>query len=84
MTNTENGHYTLIKKSDIEKAIISNSNFIIHASVGNTEKMYYGFARYHRNDDPSNEEWTQQIFFIFLNFGSSLTKEFFWTKRAFR
>lgn len=65
------------KKSDIEKAIISNSNFIIHASVGNTEKMYYGFARYHRNDDPSNEEWTQQIFFIFLNFGSPLTKEFF-------
>ena len=65
------------KKSDIEKAIISNSNFIIHASVGNTEKMYYGFARYHRNNDPSNEEWTQQIFFIFLNFASPLTKEFF-------
>lgn len=65
------------KKSDIEKAIISNSNFIIHASVGNTEKMYHEYARYHRNKDKGSEEWTQQIFFIFLNFSSPLTKEFF-------
>ena len=65
------------KKSDLENAIRSNSNFIIHASVGNTEKMYHEFSKYHKNSYQNNEEWTQQIFFIFLNFSSPLTKEFF-------
>ncbi len=73
------------KKSDIQNAIESYSNFIVHASVGNVEKMHTVFARYHRNPNESAttdlDTWSQQIYFIFLNFGSPLTEDFFRKKQ---
>lgn len=65
------------KKSDIQNAIESYSNFIIHASVGNVEKMYNEFAQYHEQPDVGDKSWTKQIYFIFLNFSSPLTEKFF-------
>lgn len=65
------------KKSDIENAIQSYSNFIIHASVGNVEKMFTFFSKYHRNQNLKDTTWSQQLFFIFLDFNSELTPVFF-------
>ena len=69
------------KKSDILNAIESYSNFIIHASVGNVEKMYNEFYKYHKKSDADDKTWTQQIYFIFLDFYSELTQDFFQKKQ---
>lgn len=71
------------KKSDIQNAIESYSNFIIHASVGNVEQMYNIFSKYHANPDLKDSTWTQQIYFIFLDFNSPLTPDFFQQKQPF-
>lgn len=65
------------KKSDLENAIESYSNFIIHASVGNVEKMHAVFSQYHRKGDGQTKNWMQQVYFIFLDFDSTLTEDFF-------
>lgn len=69
------------RKSDIINAIESYSNFIIHASVGNVEKMHSVFSQYHKNPDVNDKTWTQQIYFIFLDFNSQLTQDFFRQKQ---
>lgn len=69
------------RKSDILNAIESYSNFIIHASVGNVEKMHSVFSQYHTNPDVNDKTWTQQIYFIFLDFNSQLTPDFFLQKQ---
>lgn len=69
------------KKSDIKNAIESYSNFIIHASVGNAEKMNLVFSKYHTNPDSNDKTWSQQIYFIFLDFNSQLTEDFFRQKQ---
>lgn len=69
------------KKSDILNAIKSYSNFIIHASVGNVEKMYNEFSMYHKKTQSNDITWNQQIYFIFLNFRSELTPIFFQQKQ---
>ena len=69
------------KKIDILNAIESYSNFIIHASAGNAEKMYRVFSQYHTNPDVNDKTWTQQIYFIFLDFNSQLTPDFFRQKQ---
>ena len=61
------------KKSDIENAIKSHANFIIHASVGNAIKIYTSFKENNKN----------RIFIIFLRYKSDLTEEFFSTKCPF-
>lgn len=69
------------KKIDIQNAIESYSNFIIHASVGNVEKIYKSFMKFHQNLDLKDNTWTQQLYFIFLDFSSPLTQEFFKQKQ---
>lgn len=55
------------KKSDIENAIKSHANFIIHASVGNAIKIHESFK----------DNYESQIYIIFLRYDSDLTDEFF-------
>lgn len=55
------------KKSDIENAIDSYANFMIHASVGNAMQIY----------DNYHDKYTEQLYVIFLNYEATLTKEFF-------
>ena len=69
------------KKIDIQNAIESYSNFIIHASVGNVAKMYEVFSQYHQNPNRNDRTWIQQIYFIFLDFNSPLTPAFFQQKQ---
>lgn len=69
------------KKIDIQNAIESYSNFIIHASVGNVQKMHDIFSQYHTKPNDHDDTWTQQIYFIFLNFKSNLTEDFFRQKQ---
>lgn len=71
------------KKSDIQKAIESDSNFIVHASVGNVETMHREFSKYHENPNKNDTSWLQQIYFIFLNFSSPLTEEFYKRKQSY-
>ncbi len=68
------------RKHDLEIAINSDDNFIIHASTGNVEQMYELFKKYHTKQSYQDDTWTQRIYFIFLNFKSQLTKDFFRTK----
>lgn len=68
------------KKRDLQRAIESPDNFIIHASTGNVQQMYKIFERYHTNPSSQDDTWTQQIYFIFLNFDSVLDETFFRTK----
>lgn len=58
------------KKSDIENAIKSHANFIIHASVGNAIKIHESFK----------DNYESQIYIIFLRYDSDLTEDFFTTK----
>lgn len=69
------------KKSDILNAIESYSNFIIHASVDNAEQMSRIFKKYYHNTDKNDSTWNQQIYFIFLDFNSPLTTDFFRQKQ---
>ncbi|MCM1383369.1 MAG: hypothetical protein NC243_02370 [Lachnoclostridium sp.] len=55
------------KKLDIENAINSYANFIIHASVGNAMQIY----------DQYHEKHIEHLFVIFLDYQSRLTKEYF-------
>lgn len=55
------------KKTDIERAINSYSNFIIHASVNNAINIY---EQYH-------EDNIGHLYIIFLNYSATLTKTFF-------
>lgn len=59
------------KKDDIALAINSYSNFIIHVSVGNVKKIYEEF----------HEKYPDKLYFIFMNFESALTKDFFEKKQ---
>lgn len=55
------------KKADIQNAIDSYGNFIIHASVGNAIKIY----------DEYHEKNKGHLYVLFLNFRSRLTQDFF-------
>lgn len=55
------------KKSDIEQAIKSYANFIIHASVGNAMQIY---EQYHK-------KYVGHVFVIFLNYATNITQELF-------
>lgn len=55
------------KKLDIENAINSYSNFIIHASVGNAMQIY----------DQYHEKYKEHLFIIFLDYQSRLTEDYF-------
>lgn len=58
------------KKTDIERAINSYSNFIIHASVNNAINIYKQY----------NEKNADHLYIIFLNYSATLTKMFFKNK----
>ena len=55
------------KKSDIEQAINSYSNFIIHASVGNAINISKEYR----------EKNNGHLYIIFLDYSEALTEEFF-------
>ena len=55
------------KKTDIEQAINSYSNFIIHASVNNAISIY---NLYH-------SKYLNHLYIIFLNYSGDFTKDFF-------
>lgn len=61
------------KKSDIEKAITSHSNYIIHASVGNAIQIHTEFKNRYRGN----------LYILFLRYFSDLTEEFFVLKCPF-
>lgn len=58
------------KKSDIEQAINSYSNFIIHASVGNAVNI----AKEYR------EKYDGHLYVIFLDYSESMSEDFFRNK----
>lgn len=58
------------KKSDIEQAINSYSNFIIHASVGNAVKISKEYR----------QKYDGHLFIIFLDYSESMSEEFFRNK----
>lgn len=58
------------KKTDIQQAIDSYSNFIIHASVGNAISISKEYRKKSEN----------HLFIIFLDYSVGLTEEFFRTK----
>lgn len=55
------------KKSDIEQAIDSYSNFIIHASVGNAINI----AKTYKKENEGH------LYIVFLNYDTNLTEDFF-------
>lgn len=61
------------RKTDIENAIDSYSNFIIHASVGNIKKIYDSFHNV--------ERYRKNLYLFFLNFETNLSEEFFEKKQ---
>ncbi len=72
------------RKQDIENAINSDSNFIIHASMGNVTQIYKDFsdADYLTKETEGTRGTFphKKLYFIFLNFKSKLSEEFFQTK----
>lgn len=70
------------KKSDIENAIESYNNFIIHASVGNVKKIYSTYKQQHdQKTNIGKEQYNDQLYLIFLDFESELTEQFFMKKQ---
>ena len=58
------------RKKDIERAMESYSNFIIHASVGNAKKIYDAYNN-------SNVQKERRLYIIFLNYLTHFSLSFF-------
>ena len=79
------GHYDdaiyAYRKTDLKMAIESESNFMIHASVGNAEKIRYMYINNIKSTAP--DEKKERLYILFLNFESDLSLQLIKNRYSF-